>query len=1366
MQEWFERLLKELIWKAIADAINALAEWTEAQIEAKLAELTPASDPLSKSPLIKVLETTDTTITFFIRGRIKLFAGAESAFMRIEVVVSKDVDLSFDGPPISILDWLTVVGELKLKKKKVFEAKVGLGYDEGVWFGRGALKILPAGFGLDIFLGGFNDRGAMIGLDADFPSPIPLGSTGLCLNGIGGDFAYNFIPRLESGGVPVANPTAVHYVGWARNNDIDRWQAGPIDETAVGVGIRADFATLPDNGRVMKLEPIGLAVLTPGPVFLLGGTGKLLNTSSAKIEGYLGVDIASKSLALGFGVRVKIPKSGSKTLMDAKGTLAAFFSFSDASLWYINLGTNKKPVKAKVLADLLRAEIFFMINNNRVTFGAGISIGGEWCWSIFCLIARLGVRVAALIGWNPVELAGAFELWGELGIKVWKFKFLLSGSAKAIGHTPEPTQLDFVVKFKLGMPWPIPDIEGSTTLSYSDADPVGPPLSSPLLVGESTVAGTTTAGPMQLGGIHALSGRQWLLGEGTVWPDVEIVIPFNRRPIDETGTAIGNSHSPEMQGGYEVLHRITSIELRDLINDVVVPNVKGVWVAGPGGDVANLHILGNDPFSWLTPHPTAPDTATISPPKFVEQRFGSGPELAFDSEYRFDELLVDPLEKATLLNEFQPNLPTRVLRSEDFDLKFRTRQDDPIRVDRLRLYIIAPKHSQSELKVSPSENINISYVREVYGHLHLWAVQVSLLTPITEINIASAMDNPLLVYAVRYREAAYEVIGCPDKQILVPGQYRIRLEGNSTAEHGDGTLPASTPVCWNVVKDFNVDFPESLRPYILFTTLGDSRLFFEDAILWNPTMYGIGFPAYKQYHAMVRFRVPYIDHIFSTIKMRLSYENGTIINHVATPVANPDGTSSLLDISQDWLTEAGCTVQPDQEIQFPSPLPERGPAKLALLFDHPDGREIKLEEWSCYISQFNTFSEHLFWDSDCIQTYYNASGRTSIPCCPALATPEKYPDYTVWNIGNRIDNFDYKSESEFDFKKIEAPLLDVIYPVDDSSPFPEELNSPPVNWILPTELAEQINELDSDTSARFGRFAKATGVRFNDGGLDKLSGINDTTATTTIEAIVDEDSRPYALWLRTPEPVDWRRVSLALRIRHVTQPDECPTGYAHRTPLDLEIKIIPSPDATSAFLIGEFKDVPIFLPRGEYQLTLTFDPDTSQLNPLQASSAVTTVPEIIILKFIQPRGSDWPLKRTGILIPAELLEQLTLQFNIDPFYLREMFQQPIPGSDKIFEKRDMKIPRTQPSPDFTHEKVPILTEPMKKTLPPSKVGELTEEIPDVETQPEQTPPAEIRETTGKQAQSIKDSGESEKKPTKQTKPKTTKKKTRGKGRQS
>ena len=152
---------------------------------------------------------------------------------------------------------------------------------------------------------------------------------------------------------------------------------------------------------------------------------------------------------------------------------------------------------------------------------------------------------------------------------------------------------------------------------------------------------------------------------------------------------------------------------------------------------------------------------------------------------------------------------------------------------------------------------------------------------------------------------------------------------------------------------------------------------------------------------------------------------------------------------------------------------------------------------------------------------------------------------------------------------------------------------------------------------------------------------------TAVEAVVDSQGRPLALWVRMPEPVDWRRVSVQLRVQHVAQSGDCPTGYEKRDPLDFSIEILPSPDASSSFLVGSLAGHRTHLPRGEYTLTFTFDSELASLPRLRPTLAVGSVPEHVTMKFIQPSGERWPLPSTGIKIPAHLLDRLTLLYKID-----------------------------------------------------------------------------------------------------------------------
>ena len=110
----------------------------------------------SSSPLIKVIAKDEEagTITFLIRGRMKINKGRFSPFVRIEIRLFT-TELGVDAVT-------TFIAELKFVESEstpVTEVRMGLGYDGLIFSGRGMARVTPIGFGLDIFLGGVKRPG-------------------------------------------------------------------------------------------------------------------------------------------------------------------------------------------------------------------------------------------------------------------------------------------------------------------------------------------------------------------------------------------------------------------------------------------------------------------------------------------------------------------------------------------------------------------------------------------------------------------------------------------------------------------------------------------------------------------------------------------------------------------------------------------------------------------------------------------------------------------------------------------------------------------------------------------------------------------------------------------------------------------------------------------------------------------------------------------------------------------------------------------------------------------------------------------------------------------------------------------------------
>jgi hypothetical protein len=1293
MFDWFEKMVRDVIWKALNDAFHDLTGLGEQAIREKLQSLTAGDTLSASSPLIRVtaVDNAADTVRLLIRGAFP-FDGI-TPFMRLEVAISRsEIDLSLGEPPIRIKSWDTVLGDLRVEKKNAFDGELGFGYDNGAWMGQGGLKLLPIKAGAAIY-GGISDRGMVLGLDAEAPpgSAIPLGPTGLGLRGIGGDFAYNFVPRLEKNGIAIANPAAKDYVTWARDHNIDRWKAGPIDKTAVGVGIRAVICTIADMGFVFELNPIGFSFFVPGGAIVLGGKGVLLRRKGFGVEGYFVVDVASASLALGAGVNVEIKAppeelgvAGFATLLKGFAQLDAFFSFSDPTAWFFDVGTEEKPCKLEVLTDVPvisilfseKAEAFLRINHHRVAFGAKVEIGGQYkIGKVIVLVARLATGLTAYVGWDPLLVRAKLSVLGELGIKVWKFGFLLTGEAAPMVYLPSPTLFSFDLKFTLDLPWPIPDIEGKKTFGDNIATP--PKILSPLLAGEATADGAVTTQAQKVNAIHVVSDRQWDLDAAKPWPDLELVVPFKSRVTDHTGAVFGSPISPTNEGGYDVEHDLNKLELLELDHMTVVPNVKGIWADGPGGGTTSLHLLGTDPLSWLTPHTDTASWASSTAPRVIQVFFGVGGNETFAADRGFADFHVKPTAAPALLDgSFQPALPTRVLRGNHLLLRCIDAAGKPIPVDQIVLFVISTNerlHGEPILPV-PGATVGMAPVGSLYGSLTIVAIVIGFGAPSTNVEISTVSGKDLLIYSVRYREARQTAGGASQKTTLVPGRYRLTVEGKSTAIHPEFSshpelYPSAPAIDWHVQQEFEVTYPDSARPYIYYSTFGDTRLFSKTqhpwtswtADTWNPTLYGIGFPIYRHYHVAIRFLVSYIGAIFSAapLELRLAYEQGGEITESPAPIATPDGGSSMLPESQDWITAHGGTVPPDSEIVLSSLPPKAGMATLQVLFSHPVAGEIAIDQWTGYVSSFNAFRDHLAWSGTCLTVRYDAAGRHVDPPCATISQSG-----LPWDLGAYAGKFGIDPLPKPAPRQIKTTLdhLLVESEVGVFALYPTELTAPPISWHLPSELKVNLGALDGEAGLRFMRFAAATGARFSASG-DPLAGLQEPVSATTIEAIVDPSGQPYALWLRSPEPIDWRRVKVTMSVSHVEPDTGCPTGYAHRYSLDLQVGVLPSPDGSSAFLTGSLAGEPTRLPRGEYAIELRFDAAIAGLPSLRPSVLVGPGSEIVRYRFIQPYGATWPLPSGKSGIRHDLVDMVVRLAKLDPKIWEEAVLRDLPAEE-------------------------------------------------------------------------------------------------------
>jgi hypothetical protein len=1196
MDDWLVQIVQAVLKRALLDAHDDL----QAALDALGA---PGTAPvLASSPNVRVVQTSPDAATIEITGQQPLFGGAMMPMVRIRTVISRTAGT--DGS-IDIRDWQAVVGDLKIQRAPVFTGALAFGWESDHWTGRGALTIGPAGFGVDILLQALSDMGLALGITVKLPAPIPLGPTGLALIGVGGEFAYNFRPDAGP------NPTALDYVRWARDRP-QAWTAAPIDRTASGIGVNAGLGDVASNGFLLKLQPIGFLVLIPGPVFVFGGEGVLLDSGAVRAKGYVAVDAASESIALGLGVGVTYPPDPF-TLIDAHGMLEAYYSFSQPSQWFIHVGTREAPIAARIGVPGLtfQGQAFLVMDRTGVALGIEIDVDEGFDVGVLAVWARAGVRVDAMMGWDPFQLEGWFRLWGELGLSILGLDFRLAAWAEAGGRVPHPTYVRFDVAVELDLPWPLPDFSGHVDVKLGE-DPTPPPVAIPLRSAAPAAAGE----PLKLAALHALTGRQWdLTGatrgvaaaaeQGLPWPDVDIVIPFNQPIRDDTHIVANPFPGTRNQGGYDVTHTVTAIELRNVSADghPLVSPMHGVWAGAADGTTGRLHLLGTDPFAWLAPHTDVSRSVLFLQEGHREQRFGVGWDEGIFEARRFGDVVLRPDAPTYLDTQFMPAVPTLVVRSQRFAIDLSTADGKPIPVDELTLVVLAgPAERGGGLVFDVDVDGATGAVNvlpgaiPVYGDVGLALVQV----PVpgegrASFHVRSQHEGvPVYLVGLRYRPADRVRVFTGERTLLVPATYELTVRGESRATYAkaDPSMPgpdeAPEPFTWTQTQRFDVVNPPSLRPYITTTTIGDPRIF-GGASAWDPTPVGVGFPVYRRYRPVVRFRVSYLHRIFDPIRARIRYHDGQVVQHDASSRSALDGLSSLPRASNAWLAIHGVIPPADDELVVPDVLPPSGPATFSLAFPMPDGSgEIQLDEWAAYVSRFERFADHLRMAA-AVTTFHGPDGTTVRDACPILGWMAWAPD------------------------------------------FPDELADAPPSWRLPQALADLVQPggapaaLGPESPARFARFAAATGARFGAGSGDPLVGLGDTVPASTVEAVTDGAAEgPVALWLRTPEPVDWARVPATLDIDHVVQVGDCPTEYSFRRTLGLGVLVLPSPDASSAFVVGTFGGVPVRLPQGIYTLRLSFDPGAPDRVALRPDPEVGALPETATAQFVQPAGLAWP----------------------------------------------------------------------------------------------------------------------------------------------
>lgn len=445
-------------------------------------------------------------------------------------------------------------------------------------------------------------------------------------------YMYLYLMVAPPVGIPIFNTGLAIYAGealYTRNmapakTSAERWYQdwykrptlGTVDQTkwkdieggqAFGAGML--IGTLADKGYAVSVKGI-LILLLPGPVLMLDARANLLKDPSqlanpaneALFTALVVYDGNQGTIEMCVEVHYVYPNNAS--VIDARGIMEAFYSFNDPNAWYVYLGKRNRPdrIRAQVI-KLFEANTYLMMDHSGLEMGAYIGYEKSLSAGPVRLALEAYIEGSAAISWRPKQLSGNLHMQGRVEFRIAGIGFDVGASATMSAQAPSPFELDAEVSVHANLPWPCDDWEATVHLHWETP---GPP---------------TVVAPLQAVGIkHPITSASWDLDAtgGT-----EPVVPLDGRPslafersvndllgVGNNAVAVGGRHV----GDYSLVANLDSVTLQVLDNGAwidyatttsAVHPLYGAWQVQPGDSSQGNRRLGiwtRTPYDWLQTH--------------------------------------------------------------------------------------------------------------------------------------------------------------------------------------------------------------------------------------------------------------------------------------------------------------------------------------------------------------------------------------------------------------------------------------------------------------------------------------------------------------------------------------------------------------------------------------------------------------------------------------------------------------------------------------------------------------------------------------------------------------------------------------------
>lgn len=288
-------------------------------------------------------------------------------------------------------------------------------------------------------------RAFIVDASLELPSPIVLGASGFGIYGFRGLFGQRFVASRSAEALQGAiEPDAKWWEYYKAKVAPDYREGVQVSkfrqQDGFSVGAGASLATALDSGKMFSSKVFLLLALPE--VFLIQGQGAILSKRVGldTIDDppfFVMLTISSSSIEAAFGVNITLPKNFSLTAVKIDALLEMGFFFKNASGWYINLGTEERPVQAELIT-IFQGYAYLMLSSDGFRLGAGIDFSLDEKIGPLHIDLKAFIDAGLFINRKHFQAGGFLQLGANLMVSVWKVGIGLSASASLAGEAPKP----------------------------------------------------------------------------------------------------------------------------------------------------------------------------------------------------------------------------------------------------------------------------------------------------------------------------------------------------------------------------------------------------------------------------------------------------------------------------------------------------------------------------------------------------------------------------------------------------------------------------------------------------------------------------------------------------------------------------------------------------------------------------------------------------------------------------------------------------------------------------------------------------------------------------------------------------------------